>query len=126
MNLRLKAILGLAAIFAAGTATGVIVSPRFHSHAAPKPFPAAEWIDTTVAEYRTHLSLDAETEHKVHAAITAAAQNIVKERSETQQRLQAIIKAMNGEILPQLDASRQETLKQWIEERRTRMGQRPM
>jgi hypothetical protein len=126
MNLRLKVILGLVAIFATGTATGVFIAPYFQRHAAPKPFPAAEWIDTTVAEYRTRLSLDAETEPKVRAAITAAAQNIVKERSETQQRLQAIVKAMNSEILPQLDTSRQETLKRWIEEKRIRMGQRPM
>ena len=125
MNLRLKAILGLAAIFAAGTATGIMIAPHLHRDTAPKPFPATEWIDTTAAEYRSRLSLDSDSERVVHAAITTAAQSIVKERSETQQRLQGIIRSMNGEILSHLDASRQETLKRWIEEKRTRMSQQP-
>lgn len=122
MNFRFKALSGLAVLFAAGVATGVLLAPHLQPSPAAKPFPASEWIDTTLSEYRAHLALDPEEDKNVHAAVTAAAQSIVEERAETQQRLRMIVKAMNGDILAKLDPDSRDRLQKWLEERRAKVG----
>lgn len=122
MNSRLKAIVGLVLLLATGIATGILLAPRFQKHEKIKPFPAAEWIDTTVADYRSRLSLSGEEEMEVQTAVTGAAQEIVRVRSETQQKIQEALKRMNGAILPKLSPRNQEALQRWLEERRALMG----
>jgi len=122
MNSRLKVVLGLAVIFAIGIATGVLIAPHFQKHDHAKAFPAAEWIESTVADYRARLNLSTEEENQVRSSITTAAKEIIQVRSETQTKMQGIIETMNGRILPTLDATRQVTLQQWLEEKRTQMS----
>lgn len=122
MNSRLKAIVGLVLLFATGLATGILLAPRFQKHEKIKPFPAAEWIDTTFADYRARLSLTGEEEKEVQTAVTGAAQEIVRVRSETQQKIQEALKRMNSAILPKLSPRNQEALQRWLEEKRALMG----
>ena len=123
MTSRIKAIAGLVLLFAAGIGTGILLAPRFQKHEKIKPFPAAEWIDTTVADYRARLALTGEEEKEIQTAVTGAAQEIVKVRSETQQKIQEVLKRMNGTILPKLGPRNQEALQRWLEEKRALMGQ---
>jgi len=124
MNSRLKAILGLVLLFAVGIATGIAIAPHFQKHDKVKPFPAAEWIDTTVADYHSRLSLTGAEEKEVQKAVTSAAQEIVRVRSETQQKIQEVLKSMNSVILPKLSSQNQEALRRWLEEKRAVMGSR--
>lgn len=122
MNFRFKALFGLTLLFAAGVATGVLLAPHFRPCSEVKPFPASEWIDTTLAEYRARLALDPEEDQSVHASVTAAAQSILKERTETQQRLRTIVRAMNSDILTKLDPDSRDRLQEWLEEKRAKLG----
>ncbi len=122
MNSRFKAILGLVLLFAVGIATGVVLAPHFQKHEEVKPFPAKEWTDTTVADYHSRLSLTHEEEKEVRKAVTSAAQEIVRVRSETQQKIQEALKRMNGTILPKLSSKNQEVLQRWLEEKRALLG----
>jgi len=121
MNSRLKAIIGLVLLFAAGIATGIAIAPHFQKHDPVKPFPAAEWTENTVSEYRTRLGLNADEERRVREAATAAATAIVQVRSEAQQRIQAAVKSMNSTILPTLDTESRDALQRWLEEKRAAM-----
>ena len=121
MNSRIKAIIGLVLLFAAGLTTGIVIAPRFQKHDKAKPFPAAEWEENTVREYRARLGLNADEERHVREAATVAADTIVQVRGEAQQRIQAAIKGMNRSILPALDTESRDALLHWLEEKRAAM-----
>ena len=121
MTSRLKAILGLLLLFAIGIATGIAIAPHFQKHDKVKPFPAAEWTENTVRDYRNRLHLSPEAEASVREAVSNAAQEIVSVRGEAQNRIQSAIKKMNATILPSLNAASQQSLQRWLEEKRATM-----
>lgn len=122
MNSRLKLLLALLMLFAAGVGTGIFIAPHLNAGHSVKAFPVAEWTDSTLAEYRAQLDLDTEEENHARTAITAAAQGIVRERSEAQQRLQTVIKTMNSDLMASLDADSQSRLQKLLEEKREKMA----
>jgi hypothetical protein len=125
MNARIKALLGLLLLFTAGIGTGIFMAPHLKPAPTAKPFPAAEWIDATLSEYRASLALDADEEKLVHTTLTTAAQSIVRERSEAQQRLQAVVKTMNGDLMKKLDSDSQQRLEKLLEQKRAKRGAAP-
>lgn len=122
MNSRFKIFVALLLLFGAGVGTGIFISPHLKPEHPTRAFPVAEWTDSTLAEYRARLDLDAREEEQARSAITKAALGIVRERSEAQQRLQAVIKTMNSDILAQLDAGSQARLQKLLEEKREKMA----
>lgn len=122
MNSRLKLLLALVLLFVAGVGTGIFIAPRLKSSHSVRAFSVAEWTDSTLTEYRARLDLDAQEEKQARAAITTAAQGIVRERSEAQQRLQAVIKTMNSALLAHLDTDSQARLQKLLEEKREKMA----
>lgn len=125
MTSRFKVLLGLLLLFAAGIGTGILLAPHLQAGHKASAFRVAEWIDQTAAEYRTRLDLDAGEETLVHAAISAAGQSIVRERSEAQHRLQSVVKAMNADLLATLDLTSQQRLQKLLEEKRAKVETRP-
>ncbi len=118
MNLRLKASLGLALLFAAGVGTGVVLAPHLREHEKMKPFPAQDWTESTVADYQARLHLAPAEEAKVRDAARAAATEILRIRGETQESIRTVIKQMNRAIIPALNEPQRAALEQWLEEKR--------
>lgn len=121
MNARIKALFGLIVLFALGVSTGVMIAPHFHTREHAATFPTAEWTESTVADYKARLGLDADGEAKVREAAARAATDILRIRGETQENIRSTIKQMNAAILPALNEQQRAALEQWLEEKRAAM-----
>lgn len=118
MNARLKALIGLGLLFAAGIGTGVMLAPHLRTHERPPPFQAESWTDNTVAEYQARLGLNTNDTAKVRAAASLAASDILRIRGETQENIRTVIKQMNAALMPSLGEPERAALQQWLEEKR--------
>jgi len=112
MNARLKVLLGLVVLFALGIGTGVMIAPHLHTREKAATFPATDWTESTVADYKARLGLDDAGEAQVREAAARAATDILRIRGETQENIRATIKQMNAAILPALNEQQRAALEQ--------------
>lgn len=121
MNAHLKALIGLVVLFALGIGTGVMIAPHLHKREIASAFPATEWTESTVADYKARLGLNPAEEAQVREAASHAATDILRIRGETQENIRNTIKQMNAAILPALNDQQRAALEQWLEEKRAAM-----
>jgi len=116
-----KIILGLAAIFALGAASGSLVTARLHPAAASvktAPPPEEKWRSLALTDYEQRLGLTPEQVEKLKPIFGLTSRKLATLRSNTAERIAQLIHEMNGEVMTELTPEQQTKLKQMLEERR--------
>ncbi|MCU0783513.1 MAG: hypothetical protein MUF81_05595 [Verrucomicrobia bacterium] len=116
-----KTILGLAAIFVLGAASGSLITARLRPVPEPaqaRTAPEERWQALTLADYQQRLSLTAEQVERLKPIFGLTSRKLSTLRANTAERITSLIHEMNGEVMQELTPAQQGELKQLLEERR--------
>jgi hypothetical protein len=114
-----KIMLSLAALFALGMATGSVLTSRLRPEPAVALQPPEEkWRALTLADYEQRLSLTPDQVQRLKPIFAVTGDKLRTLRANTPERVSELIREMNQQMMPALDAEQQTKLKTLLEERR--------
>lgn len=114
-----KIMLSLAALFALGMATGSVLTSRLRPEPAVALQPPDEkWRALTLADYEQRLSLTPDQVQRLKPVFAVTGDKLRTLRANITERVSELIREMNQQLMPALDAEQQSKLKALLEERR--------
>ena len=113
-------ILGLAAIFALGAASGSLVTAHLRpapASARAQAAPEERWQALTLADYEQRLSLTPVQVEKLKPVFGLTRRKLATLRANTAERVAEFIREMNHQVMTELSPEQQGKLRTLIEER---------
>ena len=112
-------MLNLAGLLGLGMTTGSVLTSRLRPEAAValQP-PEAKWRAPTLADYEQRLGLTPDQIRRLKPIFALTGDKLRTVRANTTERVSELIREMNQQMMPALNAEQQTKLKTLLEERR--------